>query len=255
MPVFEDTERADHAQLRLRLSPGGAEYRFPDGTVQVAPDLHVIGPTTGAMKVKAQGPVVCFGMGVTPVGWGALIGNNAWTMTNRVVDAVEIMGPAVAEAAEKLKGLESPDAMREIAEAMIGKLLRSTGPDLAFIHTVDAWLADTPSPTVSALARATGVSARQLERKCKSLYGAPPKVLARKYRALRTAVALVSDGVSSADAIDRGFYDQSHLIREVKHFTGLTPGQMHANPNLLAQLTIAQRHALGGRVKKIISHT
>src|SRR3546814_19507220 len=52
---FEDTERADHAQLRFRLSGGIATYRMPDGSIQDAAPIHIIGPTTGAMKVSVEG--------------------------------------------------------------------------------------------------------------------------------------------------------------------------------------------------------
>src|SRR3546814_11788975 len=47
---FEDTERADHAQLRFRLSGGIATYRMPDGSIQDAAPIHIIGPPTGAMN-------------------------------------------------------------------------------------------------------------------------------------------------------------------------------------------------------------
>lgn len=57
------------------------------------------------------------------------------------------------------------------------------------------------------------------------------------------------------DVIARGFYDQSHLIREVKQFTGLTPRQLRARPTILRHLTISQRTALGGRVSPLISDT
>ncbi|MEO7170457.1 MAG: AraC family transcriptional regulator, partial [Sphingomonas sp.] len=73
VPLFEDTERADHAQFRFRLSPGGSDYRFPDGTLQEATDIHIIGPTSGAMRVRCEGPVLVLGMGVTASGWAALV--------------------------------------------------------------------------------------------------------------------------------------------------------------------------------------
>ncbi|MET0362710.1 MAG: helix-turn-helix domain-containing protein, partial [Sphingobium sp.] len=126
---------------------------------------------------------------------------------------------------------------------------------LDFVRHVDGWLCGGVSPEVAALAEMTGLSQRQLERRCKSLYGAPPKLLARKYRALRAAVALVADGATFADVAGRGFYDQSHMIREIKQFTGFTPGQIKAEPTILAQLTIANRHALGDEVHPIISRT
>ena len=61
--------------------------------------------------------------------------------------------------------------------------------------------------------------------------------------------------LSFDDAIGHGFYDQSHLIREVKQFTGLTPRQLRAQPSVLERMTMAQRGAPGGRVSPLISET
>ena len=257
VPVFEDTERADHAQFRIRLTPGGAEYGFPDGSLQQASDVHIIGPTSGAMKVRARGPVLVLGMGITASGWAALIGNDASSMLNRVIDATDLFGgPRLRAAATALREAVDIPARVAIAEALMRELLR--GGDrgaAAFVRQVDAWLAGSPSPDMEDLVAATNLSRRQVERKCKALYGAPPKLLARKYRALRAAVALVSESQSVDDLIARGFYDQSHLIREIKQFTGHTPRQIKAEPSLLSQLTISQRVALGGQVSPLISDT
>lgn len=256
IPLFEDLERADHAQLRLRLTPGGAVYRFADGHVQDAPDLHLVGPTTGAFQVTAPGPVHVFGAGITPAGWAALLGNDASAMVNRVVGLTEIFGDSLNAAVDRLA--QEPDlaAMAVCGEEIVRNLLHAQPAEaLDFVKAVDAWLCAGPSPEVAELATATGLSQRQIERKCKALYGAPPKLLARKYRALRAAVALVADGATLEDALGRGFYDQSHMIREIKQFTGYTPGQIRSEPGVLAQLTIANRYALGGQVHPIISNT
>ena len=106
-------------------------------------------------------------------------------------------------------------------------------------------------PVIERLATVTGLSRRQVERRCNALYGAPPKLLARKVRALRAAVAMAAGDTSDVE----GFYDQSHLIREVKHFTGLTPKRMRDEPGALAHLTITQRRGLGDRVGPLISDT
>lgn len=256
VPVFEDTERADHAQIRFRLSPGGATYRFPDGSVQEAGDIHIIGPTSGAMQVSAPGPVEVFGAGITPAGWSAMMRIDASSMLNRVVDAGNLFGPVIREAWAALKAAPDAAARTAIGEALVCALVRDNDrAAVRFMRQVDAWLADSPSPDIAALIAVSGLSRRQVERRCNALYGAPPKLLARKYRALRAAVSLVSDHAEVDDLIDRGFYDQSHLIREFKQFTGLTPGQMQAEPSILARLTIGQRQALGGQVDPIISET
>jgi len=257
IPIFEDTERADHAQFRFRLSSGAAEYRFPDETVQRPSDIHIIGPTSGAMGVLVEGPVEVFGMGVTPGGWAALIGHDASNLLNSVIDAAGLFGAArLRTAADALRAAPDLPARVAIAEELVRELIRADDRGaMAFARRVDAWLGGSPSPEMEDLVVATGLSRRQVERKCKALYGAPPKLLARKYRALRAAVALVSDSESVDDLIARGFYDQSHLIREVKQFTGHTPRQIKAEPSLLSQLTIERRSALGGQVSPLISDT
>jgi len=255
VPRFEDTERADHAQLRFRLSPGGATYHFADGSMQEAPAHHVVGPTSGAMRVVAEGPVHVFGAGITPAGWAAITGASASSFLNHVVDAHELLGRAIDEAADALAQADGTAAMVAIVEAMIAGLTARARRQSSFVAQVDAWLADSPSPQVDDLIAATGLSRRQIERRCNALYGAPPKLLARKYRALRAAVALAAHEADASALIDRGFYDQSHFIREVKQFTGLTPVQLREQPNLLAQLTIAGRHSLTGRINPMISET
>lgn len=255
VPRFEDTERADHAQLRFRLSPGGATYHFADGSVQEAPAHHVVGPTSGAMRVVAEGPVHVFGAGITPAGWAAITGASASSFLNHVVDAHELLGRAIDEAADALIQADGTAAMVDIVEAMIAGLTARARRQSSFVAQVDSWLADSPSPQVDDLIAATGLSRRQIERRCNALYGAPPKLLARKYRALRAAVALAAHEADASALIDRGFYDQSHFIREVKQFTGLTPVQLREQPNLLAQLTIAGRHSLTGRINPMISET
>jgi AraC-like DNA-binding protein len=256
VPMFEDTERADRAQIRFRLNSRDAEYRFPDGSVQHARGIHVLGPTTGAVKVRAEGPVRVFGAGITPCGWQALIGAAASTMVNRVFRADELFGSAFDGTLDELAAESDIYAMARIAGDLLGTLIdRTDYGALDFVREVDTWLTSRDSPDLDDLVAATNLSRRQVERKCNALYGAPPKLLARKYRALRAAVALASGEETLDQVIERGFYDQSHLIREIKQFTGLTPRQIKADPPLLSRLTIAQRHALGGQVNPLISDT
>ena len=252
---FADTERADHAQLRFRLTPGGGRYRFADGGEASSAGHHVIGPTSGAFQVTAEGPVLVFGAGITPAGWAALVGTDASTLLDRAVDAEAVFGPEIREVAAALAAA-APDlpAMQAIAESFVlAHDARDEGVT-GFMRAVDDWLAGSPSPAIEELVAATGLSRRQVERRCNALYGAPPKLLSRKYRALRAAVAMWAHDEQEA-ALRDGFYDQSHLIREVKQFTGLTPRKVTEQPSLLQQLTMSRRKALGGQVKAIISDT
>jgi len=257
LPVFEDTERADNAQIRFRLSARDAEYRMPDGSVQDAAEIHVIGPTSGAWKVRAEGPVEVFGMGLTPAGWAAMIGDDASTMMNRAIDATTLFGAArLREAMAALRATVDPTVRVAIGEALVRDLVKAGDAGARrFVRQVDGWLAASPSPEMDDLVDLAGLSRRQVERKCKALYGVPPKLLARTSRALRAATARLAIAEPLDDVLERGFYDQSHMIREIKQFTGLTPGQIKDEATMLSRMTITQRSALGGRVSPLISDT
>lgn len=255
MPRFEDTERAGHAQLRFRLAGANSTYRFADGHVHVAAPVHLIGPTTAPMVSATDGPVEVIGMGLSPAGWAALVRADASTMVNRVFDAEDLFA-GVEELRDALTAAPTTTGKIALAEHFVRRTLAGRRSDtLAFAAQVDAWLAGDPSPSIERLEATTGLSRRQVERRCNALYGAPPKVLARKYRALRAAVAMVADGEGVDDLLARGFYDQSHLIREIKQFTGCTPRQLRANPASLAHVTIGRRSALEGQVIPLVSET
>ena len=195
-----------------------------------------------------------FGAGITPSGWATLIGSDASAMVNRLADAAHLFGEIVVEARTALRGASDLSGMAAIGTELVRTLVRARDTRmLQFVHQVDHWLKADSSPDVEALVRTAGVSRRQLERKCKTLYGMPPKMLARKYRALRAAVALILDGESLGDVLERGFYDQSHLIREIKEFTGLTPRQLRADPGRIAALSVALRHDLRGQIDPLVS--
>lgn len=255
VPVFRDAERADHAQARFLLSGGPGHYRFVDGTEQEACAVQIIGPTTGNTQVEVEGPVWVFGCGLQPAGWSALMGVDASSLANRRVDATELFGPGALAAAALLRAAPDLAARIAITADLARQLLGQVDhARFAFARAVDAWLSSSVSPEVEDLEARAGLSRRQLERQCKRLYGAPPKMLARKYRALRAAHAL-ANGCDPGDLLGWGFYDQSHLIREVKQFTGVTPRQMQAEPGLLAQLTIQGRTQLAGQVPVLVSDT
>ncbi|MDB5681122.1 MAG: AraC family transcriptional regulator [Sphingomonas bacterium] len=242
--------------MRFRLDDGSAEYRFADGTVQCATPVHVIGPTSTAFGVRAEGPVRLFGWGLTAGGWAAMLGGDASNALNRMIDPAALLGTRMMEVRAALQQATDIDAMTAIGTAFIRQLVAGSCDEMVrFARQVDAWLEDSQSPSIDDLIDVTGLSRRQVERKCNAIYGAPPKLLARKFRALRAAVAMRGRDLSFDDAIGHGFYDQSHLIREVKQFTGLTPKQIRDQPTALAAITVAQRIALGGQVKTLISET
>ena len=237
VPRFEDIERAGRAQFRV-ICAGDGEYRFADGHVQRAPAVHILGPTTGPTAVCIDGPVHMVGVGLLPVGWATLLDFEASLLVNRVIDAVELLGEAVRGATEAMCSAANFDERVRIGSALARKLIasgQSTASD--FTRIVDDWLVSGPSPDVETLIATCGLSRRQVERRCNTYYGSPPKLLARKYRALKAAIALAK-GEDMGSLVAQGFYDQSHFIREIKAFTGVTPTRIREDLPGLATLTL-----------------
>ena len=82
------------------------------------------------------------------------------------------------------------------------------------------------------------MSDRQLARIANRYWGAPPKALARKYTALKTASHIVArDGDVPAEALHH-YSDQSHIIREVRRVTGQTPRQLRTQASSMMRLAL-----------------
>lgn len=248
-------ERADRAQFRFLLE-GGGSWEFCDGKTMGAAPITIIGPTTGPSTGRFEGPIEIFGAGLQPAGWGSLMGIEGDSHTDRLIDATAIFGSGILAVHAALKAAETMDAKVAIGNEFTRKLLDRADPaPFWFTRLVDRWLSSASSPDIDELIAESGLSKRQVERMTKRFYGSPPKLLARKYRALRAASALIRHEAGTEDLLEDGFYDQSHLIRELKQFTGITPGQMHDAPPELNQEIAAGRKKLTGMVSKLISDT
>jgi AraC-like DNA-binding protein len=237
-----DTTRADLPQIRFMLD-GQGYYTFGGGYSVACPPAMVTGPTTAATQFAARGPLLVFGAGIFPLGWNVLIGASATELTDGVEDAHAIFGPLASNLLETLRNSNSFEAMIAIADMTFRMLIQQPKdrPQEWFIRATNQWLMGETSPNLDDLIRETRLSARQIERLANRLYGAPPKLLARKYRSLRIASLLADQRGDWRDLIGEAFYDQSHFIREFKRFTGQTPRQFQLNPSPVTKLMSARR--------------
>lgn len=250
---FSELERADRAQFRFQLC-GHGSYQFANGHVVESYPVTIIGPTSSAVRSVATGPITIVGWGLLPAGWASLMGVEAEKWIDDAFDARRIFGDAIMDIHARLLAHADRCAQFEIATAAAERIHeKSNAAPYEFTAKVDAWLLDDGDPDIDQLARLTGLSPRQLERTTKRYYGMPPKKLARKYRALRAAQILAHGDSLDDSELGLAFYDQSHLIREVKQFTGLTPTQLRSGTSELTQMTMKGRRDLTGKVSGLIS--
>lgn len=244
-PLVSDCTRADFPQLRFMIAGKGV-YRFGNGHIAATPEVCLLGPTMSATHFDVAGPMQVLGLALSPIGWYALTGRDASECADDLLCAATTFGGEFALTLLRLRTITDPIEAIQIVAALLRPRFAPVRADhVAFAEATDQWLAGAHSPDLGTLAAATGLSDRQLARLANRYFGAPPKMLARKYRALRIASAL-AEGDGDWDAIiGEAFYDQSHFIREMKHFVGFTPHQLLHDPSVIAKLTLLRRAEVG----------
>lgn len=229
---------------------GTGAVHFVGGRCDQAHPEILLTPSNAAAALELEGPWHMVAAALSPLGWAALTGLDAGEHADRAYDASEVLGPEAARLGEHLRTLHraAPEnGARLVAElaGFIAPRLRPLNPrHTAVIGKVADWLSASFNPDLAELQRATGYSARQLQRLVERYFGCGPKQLARKYRALRVAALLQSDETSEARAAELTnlFYDQSHLIREMRHFLGRTPSRLAKGENSLLSEAIGLRN-------------
>ncbi len=243
--VMDDIERADLGQFRHTIT-GGGDLLFKNGKHQIIHSASLYGPRNMWSRVVARGPIKMFGFGLLPAGWAALTGVDAFKYANTIVDAQSLAGAKIEVMAAQIRNAATLDDMTTIAvHFMRACIATAPAAPLWFIRAVDEWLEASLLPDIATLARNTGLSRRQIDLHTKHYYGATPNLLIRKYRALRTANHIAHGDGDLHDYVAEAYYDQSHCIRELKEFTGITPTALKTTLSRLTTLTFKRRRLAG----------
>lgn len=234
---------AELGNIRILLA-GGGSTRLPGEAPVALLDAALIGPTSGAYLVDAEAGTRVFGVGVLPRGWGAFLGVSAEEMADRTADADAVMGPALRRLAEAIRNAQDFGEMVVHAERYFLDLVsRRAGWADGYPAALEQWLTSPDDKDLSSLLAMMDVSRRQTDRLAKRFFGASPKLLQRKYRALRAADRM-GDGGTWLEAAGGSFYDQSHFIKEFKTFIGVTPADYAKQAGLIQAYRAERRRAL-----------
>ncbi|MEU7907001.1 helix-turn-helix transcriptional regulator [Actinoplanes sp. NPDC049118] len=203
---------------RSTMPPGAVTRVLPDGCLDLIwqdGSVFIAGPDTaaqvGTSPARSRLFALRFAVGTGP----GVLGIPADEFTDRQVPIDQVAAPAevrpLAEADDPVAALEG-FARR-----------RWRDPDRAMVAVAAGARAGRP---VGAIADECGLSARQLQRRCRTAFGYGPKTLARILR-LQTAVGLARAGRPFADvSAVAGYADQAHLSRDVRALAGVPLGEL-----------------------------
>lgn len=215
-----------HAEL---VTPGYAQHE--GAPRQRMPSMTVSGPHTQPQTVfydtPSRGVMIIF----YPDAWWALTGIPVTALTDQVLDAREVLPAPLRVACERLFDMANDDAgVSQFFEDVLPVWQQRTQ---AHSHWQPKDWAQALTPWMEALAMRASVagwgrSLRQSERRIKQWTGWSLRKLQSSARGEAVFFAVMEamhDGrVDWAQiAIDQGFSDQSHFIRETRRITGFSP--------------------------------
>ena len=195
----------------------------------------IAGPFDRFLRLRASGPLdslgVRFHLGKTPFHTSLPLAK----MRNQSVrlDAILSAQDLKAELRKlELRLLQVSDTVGRIAsiEAFLIRLVDGCSePDAIVIKALRMIEEQRGQISVEAIALAVSISERQLERKFARQVGLSPKALCRvvRFRHAKNLLEKVSAHSAGDLVYDCGYYDQTHLIREFRVFTGQTPAHFH----------------------------
>lgn len=240
-----------------RVLPDGAVHLiFTLGDVQAGErNAHLrclaVGASTRATRIVLAGAVeqVCVRLGIGTA--AAVLGVPASELTDDGIDLEDVWGGAAGEALAQLAAASASDARIAVMMRLLRARIRATEPAPPLVREAVRRIARsmayaasgasaverarrTVAPaaaqrvSVRALAADLGVGERRLQQLFAAHVGLAPRAVARlaRFRALIDRCQRERVRSWGTLAVEHGFYDQAHLINELKEFTGLTPRQL-----------------------------
>lgn len=230
---IRDVQPAAVGHVIVFLS-GEGDMVFQGGRRDRSHRVSLLTPSSRAAAVEVEGPFHCVGAALSPLGWAALTGLHAGEWSDRLLPAEQVLGEGITALGERMRSdyhagqRSAEDLCADLGQFILPLLQPVKQRHALLIRRVSEWLGTSLAPDLADLVEGSGYSARQLQRLCERYYGLPPLRLVRKYRALRVVALLGQPDLSDADVatlLDE-FYDQSHMIREIRTFAGRTPGRL-----------------------------
>ena len=165
----------------------------------------------------------------TLLGIRLLVGRPIEDMKNRAFAPEEIFGEFARALTDRLYDATSWDARFECLDRALTARMRDPLDVPAGVRC--AWrrlVASRGQSSIASIVQEVGWSQRHFIARFKHEIGVSPKVFARMLRFGRVVRAIrAGETTDLADlAVGSGYYDQSHLNRDVREFAGTTPGEL-----------------------------
>lgn len=219
--------------VELILNFGARFSQHTNGARVLQPRHFLVGQMTGPILISPTGRVELLGIRFHPGGTSGFMRVPMHEVTDHVTELGSLSPELERELLNVSEDLASlPEKMKAVESVLMSRILTtSLSMQLAARIVSSAGLI-----SVDQLALDAGISSRQLERRFMREVGVGPKLLSRILRFQQVFRAVErSDSAWASIAIECGYYDQAHLIRDFNQFAQQTPSVLFAEQTALAE--------------------
>jgi AraC-like DNA-binding protein len=194
--------------------------------VRVAPPVAIFGQQTNRCDVHLAPEFLMFRVHFQPGALFRMLNIPLYEIGGDYFDGEPVLGNEVRDVSERLAAARSYTGMVEAVEAyLVRSMARAAQKVLAVDRAAGRLLADPAHVSLDWLARQACLSPRQLNRKFTERIGVGPKLYSRLIRFRRAyLLKLAHPGIAwPTVAIECGYTDYQHMVRDFRQFTSLTP--------------------------------
>jgi AraC-like DNA-binding protein len=188
--------------------------------------VWVTGPVSGTYRRPLTGAATVTAVRFRPASFRALVDRPVSELRDRVVPAAQLL-PVPADLAGRVAATARFAEAREVLEPWMASLPRSPVADRAGLDaTVTLIESDRSVTRVDHLAERTGYGVRRLQRAFADTVGLPVKQVIRAARLREVAERALEGRVDwAAVAVELGYSDQAHLVRDFTAAVGTPPAR------------------------------
>jgi len=213
---------------------GRASYR---SEVLTHPCVHVVFEPHGCFVYGVRrrldvrilsGTGFAFGTKFLPGGFSAFCERPLGELTDSVLPLAAVFGPGATALGEIGAGFHEPEEVLDPLLALLRDHRRDPGAEAELVRAVVADMREAPPGLlVGDLAARHSVSERTLQRSFARHVGVGPKWVLQRFR-LHDALEALAEGERpdwTRLALDLGYFDHAHFIRDFRAVAGRTPTQ------------------------------
>jgi len=216
---------------------------FSDGTTARQPLALLVGQMRRHLLIQPTGRVRVLGIRFWPGGAYAFVTVPQNEIAGSVIPLDSLWGAIASELHSRIADAATPvESVRQLETVLLARLARFSRPDDQVLNAIKLIFRSGGCLPVESLAEDMGMSLRKLDRTFNTRVGLPPKALCRIVRFQRVLRQL-EQSESGRDwvqiALDCGYYDQSHFIKEFGAIAGKGPTSYFAEQNVMTELFTA----------------